>query len=55
MLTGLHQAAWLFKYSFHMDHVQESLSLGYRGIIQREYSSKPLKHCIVEHILVFKW
>ena len=22
---------------------------------QREYSSKPLKHSIVKHILVFKW
>ena len=22
---------------------------------QRDYSSKPLKHSIVKHILVFKW
>ena len=31
-----------------------SCLLPFRGT-QREYSSKPLKHSIVERILVFKW
>ena len=44
-------SSWQFVPCYHIRYLK--LSPTGRGT-QREYSSKPLKHCIVKRILVFK-